>query len=120
MLVNVPPLQDEYAPLLIAYLHEEPFEQGSHWAISRIASVRPDIFEDDVVTLIPSLDEEDAAIRGYTLRTLTLLGASSALPRVRELAADSAPLQVYDYSSGTLRETTVAQLAEEFLAKVES
>ncbi len=118
VLVNVPSLMDEYAPLLIGYLQEEPFERGAHWAIARVAAVRPDIFEDDVATLARSLDDDDAVIRGYTLLALTSLGASSVLPQVQTLTSDAAPVHVYDYQTGTLTEVSVAQLAERFLAAI--
>ena len=41
ILVNIPELVDEYGSLIPPYLHEEPFEAGSRFAIYRIALSPP-------------------------------------------------------------------------------
>ncbi len=115
VLINVPSLIDEYGPLLLAFLQEEPFERGTHWAVARVASLRPDIYEDDVNRLVRSLDNPDPDIRGYTLIALKLINAQSAAGKAEHLKADTANVSIYDFDVGMIREVSVASLAEELL-----
>ena len=115
VLVNVPLLIDEYGPLLPAFLQEEPFERGAHWAVARVASLRPDIYKDNVDRLVRSLDNPDPDIRGYTLIALKLIHAQSVAGKAEHLKADTAAVSIYDYDTGTIKIVSVAILAEELL-----
>jgi len=119
VLVNVPPLIDEYGPLLPAFLQEEPFERGAHWAVARVASLRPDIYKDNVDRLVRSLDNPDPDIRGYTLIALKLINAKSAAQKAELLKADTANVSIYDFNTGTIKKVSVASLVEDLLASVE-
>ena len=115
VLVNVPSLIDEYGPLLLAFLQEEPFERGAHWAVARVASLRLDIYEDNVDRLVRSLDNPDPDIRGYTLIALKLIDAKSAAQKAELLKADTAKVSIYNFNTGTIKIVSVAALAEELL-----
>lgn len=115
VLINVPSLIDEYGPLLPAFLQEEPFERGTHWAVARVASLRPDIYEDDVNRLVRSLDNPDPDIRGYTLMALKQIDAKSVAQKAELLKADTAKVSIYDFDTGTIKKVSVASLAEELL-----
>ena len=115
VLVNVPLLIDEYGPLLPAFLQEEPFERGAHWAVARVASLRPDIYKDNVDRLVRSLDNPDPDIRGYTLIALKLIHAQSVAGKAEHLKADTAAVSIYDYDTGTIKKVSVAVLVEELL-----
>jgi hypothetical protein len=110
ILANVPPLIDEFGVLLPAFLWEEPFERGTHWAVARVARLRPDIYADRIDELTPSLRAEDPYIRGCAVLALGVLGAESSLGGAAALRNDRAGLRLYDFESGQMCETSVAEL----------
>ena len=70
ILVNVPDLIPEYANVLMSFLHEEPFERGTHCAVYRAASVEPKPFTERASELLDSLKDPDPA--GNTVHLLWL------------------------------------------------
>lgn len=110
ILVNVPRLIDEFGVLLPAFLWEEPFERGTHWAVARVARLRPEIYADRVDDLTRSLGAEDPYIRGCAVLALGVLGAGSSVEGVTGLRDDRAGLRLYDFESGQMCETSVAEL----------
>ncbi len=119
VLINVPSLIDEYGPLLVTFLQEEPFERGAHWAVARVASLRPDIYRKSVDRLAQSLDNPDPNVRGYALAALTLVDAGSVARKAELLKSDAAGVSIYDFDTGTLKKVSVASLVENLLASVE-
>ena len=110
ILANVPPLIDEFGVLLPAFLWEEPFERGTHWAVARVARLRPEIYADRVDELIPSLRAEDPYIRGCAVLALGVLGAGSRVGGDAGLRDDRAGLRLYDFESGQMCEASVGEL----------
>jgi hypothetical protein len=110
ILANVPPLIDEFGVLLPAFLWEEPFERGTHWAVARVARLRPEIYADRVDELMPSLQAEDPYIRGCAVLALGALGAGSSVGSAAALRDDRAGLRLYDFESGQMCETSVAEV----------
>ncbi len=110
ILVNVPALIDEYGAILGSFLQEEPFERGTHWAVARVAGLRPDVYTDRVDELTTSLRAADPCIRGYTVLTLAALGVGPGACDTASLLADDATVTLYDHETGELRETTVGYL----------
>jgi hypothetical protein len=114
ILVNVPALIDEFGVLLPAFLWEEPFERGTHWAVARVARCRPDVYGDRVEELVPSLEAADPHIRACAVLALGLVGAEGALARAPALRDDREAVRLFDFDSGQIRETSVAEVFEEF------
>jgi hypothetical protein len=110
ILANVPPLIDEFGMLLPAFLWEEPFERGTHWAVARLARLRPDIYVGRIDELTPSLQAEDSYIRGFAVLALGVLGTESSVASAASLRNDRARLRLYDFESGQMCETSVAEL----------
>ncbi|OGP57622.1 MAG: hypothetical protein A2V67_09375 [Deltaproteobacteria bacterium RBG_13_61_14] len=110
VLARVPALLDEYGVILAGFLHQPPFEQGTHWALARLAPLRPELFQEQVPALRASLGSPDPFLRGHAAAALRALepGAEEA---IRPLETDPAQLRVYDFASGTIQETSVAALA---------
>ena len=108
VLVNVPSLIKEYAPLLPSFLHEEPFERGTHLALWRVARIKPDAFEHATEQLGQSLIDPDPAIRAFAARAVLEIDPSQG-DRIRmQLTGDQAGFSYYDFESGEFQDTSVA------------
>ncbi len=115
ILLNVPPLIDEFGPILGSFLDEEPFERGAHWAVSRIAALQSGIFVDRVDELVASLQAADPFIRAHAASALEALGADSAIRSTAGLLDDEAAVVLYNIQTGHLDETTVGKVARSAL-----
>jgi len=113
ILYNVPELIDEFGTLLPSFFHEEPFEHGSRWAVARVAPLKPNIFSDAVEELRHTLDHDDPAMRGYSILALSVIGDAVDIAQVKKLSADDSHFSLYDYQTGQLTKTSVAQLVKE-------
>ncbi len=120
ILVNVPVLIPEYADVLLAFLHEEPFERGTHLAISRAAQVNPKPFVERVSELASSLANPDPAIRAYTVLALGALKKSSYNSVLKRLTEDDSRIQYYDMSSGNLVTLTIGEVASKAIEQINS
>ena len=112
ILYNVPILIDEFGQLLLSYLNEEPFEHGAHWAVARVASLRPDIYRDRLDELLPSLESDDAYIRAFALLALLRIDPERAGQHASRLVNDPAVFSYYDIEDGELREATVDTMVQ--------
>lgn len=112
ILYNVPILIDEFGQLLLSYLDEEPFEHGAHWAVARVASLRPDIYRERLDELLPSLECDDAYIRAFALQALMRIDAEESKKYTARLDRDKAIISYYDYEDGELREATVDTMVQ--------
>jgi len=112
ILAHAPVLIDEYARLLPAYLVEEPFERGAHWAVARVAGIRPEVFREREEELARSLPDPDPFIRAHAALALIRIEGGVRREEVRALLGDMAPVTVYDVSTGDLKKTTVQAILE--------
>jgi hypothetical protein len=110
ILFNVPALTDEFGGMLPAFMREEPFERGTHWAMMRLAAVHPELFRDSIEKLTESIKDPDPLIRAAAGALLALLGAGRGDERLRDLLSDQAAVTLYDFETGLLRETTVGTM----------
>ncbi len=110
ILVNVPSLVEQFAPLLPSFLVEEPFERGTHFAMWRIAQVDPKVYSSNTPQLVRSLTDADAAIRAFAALTLLHVDADTHVGAVEPLRSDDAEVVVYDYGDGSFQTTTVGEL----------
>jgi HEAT repeat protein len=115
ILVNVPSLAGEYGPLLLSYLHEEPFERGAHQAISRLASKKPDVFSQGTSLLAESLENPDPAIRALAAAALGAIDTTRVDALLERFRNDGAVVNLYDFASGTMRAGTVSEFVTEAL-----
>ncbi|MHC4597994.1 MAG: DVU0298 family protein [Planctomycetota bacterium] len=114
ILVRVPALIPEYAPLLPSFLTEEPFERGAHWAVARVASVATTSFRKRTGELEGSLKDPDPAIRFHAALALLRIAGEDAVDEIAELRADPSTFRVYDLRSGTFLTQTIGDgLAKE-------
>lgn len=120
VIYNVPELADEYGILLPAYVNEEPFERGTHIAMSRVALKRPDVFGKFQKIIARSLNDEDALIRGFAALVLGYIDSKMTLSLVEELRTDSERFKFYDFDSGEFTETSVGEMAERAIKKSNS
>jgi hypothetical protein len=120
VIYNIPEFADEYGILLPAYVKEEPFERGAHIAMSRVALKRPDVFVKFQKVIARSLNDEDELIRGFAALVLGLTGSKTVLASIEELRTDSERFTIYDFDSGNITETSVADMAERAIRKMNS
>lgn len=118
-------LAREYAHILISYMREdgyyleyEPLQRGLMWGLGRVARVRPALLHDKQAPryLLPYLDASDPTVRGLAARALGQLGVEAAMPRLRELAASTHPVRLYEDQA--LITTTEGELARAALARL--
>jgi hypothetical protein len=115
ILANAPELIREYSLKLLSFLQEEPFERGSHWAVARLARLRPNAFSEGAQTLAGSLTDPDPMIRGYALMALHALGVNATGKKVKVLLEDKGIVPGYDFNTGELTATTVRDIATSVL-----
>ncbi|UCC44111.1 MAG: hypothetical protein JSU65_13525 [Candidatus Zixiibacteriota bacterium] len=115
ILVNVPALIPEYAGLLTAYFHEEPFERGAFYAVSRVAAIEPKLFHDIAKDLEAALSNTDPQIRCSAALALAKIAGPSGRDTAARLLQDHASLTQYDFRTGQLRDLTVSRAASEIL-----
>jgi hypothetical protein len=115
ILFNVPSLIPEFSSLLPSFLREEPFEAGTHFALARIASVRPKSLAESSHLLERSLSDPDPMIRALAARFLVLVSAESTGYELNRLRTDVQTFRIYDFDRGELIETSVGQSLEDIL-----
>ena len=112
VLIRLPDLVNEYGRILASHIHEEPFERGTHWALSQIVPMRPAPFADMTDELAAALKDPDPYIRAYALPALLAL-SPGATDRAAPLLDDTTSLRIWDPEQGDLRETTVGTMARQ-------
>jgi methylated-DNA-[protein]-cysteine S-methyltransferase len=110
VLTQVPQLIPEYQSILSSFSTIYPFEGGVQWALYRIASIRPDLALGDTEQLLRALQSELPTVRGFAAATLML--HKYQYPSLDRLQSDGASLQMYDFRSGQMKATTVAEMAQ--------
>jgi len=117
VLLNVPDLQLEFAVILMSYLEEEPFESGVCWAISRLAEALSS--NDDLAAVAGRkagvmrkyLAHQDPRRRASALMALRALSKPIKDALLDPLRSDTAQASFYDFDTGNLKQTALADLA---------
>ena len=109
ILMEVPPLLSEYGRILANFLIEEPFEYGTHWALSHLVKMKPDIFSDNEIINIlhESLKDSNPAIRAYGLIILQELNCPVDEKLVEALMEEKSSFTEYDLKTGQFFERTI-------------
>jgi HEAT repeat protein len=115
IIYNNPDLLEEYGPILISFLNEEPFEAGTRNALSRIGGIAPEIFEDSIPVIIKSLESGDAYIRGFSIKALQAMNDKSARDKIETMTDDHHKLDDYDFETGEQLKVKVSELAISYL-----
>jgi HEAT repeat protein len=110
ILARVPPLAAEFSRLIASFINLEPFVEGVHRAVARIAGVDPAPVAYLAPYLAFAITRPEAAVRAHGALALGRIDPSR-LDSIREaLSQDDAPLEIYDRLSGELVQTTVERL----------
>jgi len=115
MLCHVPSLIPEFASMLPSFLREEPFEAGTHWAMARIAQVRPRAVADSAPHVVRSLDDPDPMTRALAVSFLVSVKAGHPDSELNRLRTDPHEFQIYDLDAGRLKTTSVGDFVEAIL-----
>lgn len=102
ILVNVPELIPEYVLLLPMYLWEEPFEQGTRFAIYRLIMQKrftSETFKGCIGDLLKSLEHEDEVIRGFSYLILNEINKSGKL-KIDIPKFQKAIILLYNFNTG--------------------
>ncbi len=116
ILIHAPQFIDEFAFILLSFMHEEPFEAGVRWAVMRLAEHRDqnpqleEILAGRTDDLTRSLTDEHPAIRAYALLALTAMGERIAPEIMEKLRDDRAVVERYGYGSGELQQMSIADM----------
>ncbi len=112
ILCRVPALIDEFAPLLPAFFVEEPFERGTFEAVAHIAELRPEVYRDQTAALTEALTDDDSQIRAFAFLALSRIDPDIADARIESLLSDDGPVEWYDFDTGELKSSTVAEFVQ--------
>ncbi|MFC1853317.1 DVU0298 family protein [candidate division CSSED10-310 bacterium] len=111
ILQEVPALLDEFGPLLTTFLREEPFEQGTHWALSLVVKQKPHLFLNSVQVLSESLQDPNPSIRAHALLALQEIDEEVAAAGAIELQNDGTTFSTYDLATGEICQKSVRDIA---------
>ena len=96
-LARNPQLAEEYGPLLLSLLRQEPtipefepLKAGAIWAVGRLALSRPDLAAHTAADLRPYLSSPEPNLRGLAAWAAGNFKAASLLPDLARLADDKA------------------------------
>ena len=117
ILAHARDLIHEYSQQLLSFIHTEPFERGVHWAVARLAAIRPTAFAVDTEVLTASMADPDPPTRAYAARVLLAVAATVDRRTVETLLNDTNPVTEYDFKAGQLKHTTVGRIVKEAMAK---
>lgn len=115
VLYNVPEFIDEFGIMLPSYIIEEPFERGTHWAIARVAEIKPEVFLKDFSTILKSLEDSDPYIKVFTVKAAILIDPLNSKPKIEKLTKDQEKVELYNFTTGNLYQTTVAEFIKDYL-----
>lgn len=115
VLAGAPELIPEYGIILASHGKTFPFEASVHRALARIAPLKPEIFAEIAEELAGSLGHTDAAVRAAAAQALAAINPEKYRAAISALADDDSPVTLYDYETGGLKKTSVAEIVAEIL-----
>jgi hypothetical protein len=104
--------------MLLHFLEEDFTREGMLWGLGRLGQAQPLEVLPAVPRMRACLVDPNPQIRTYAAWSLGIIGAQTAVDDLRRLTSDPQPVKLYE--AGTLKETTVGQVAREALARLES
>jgi hypothetical protein len=104
--------------MLIQCLEEDFTREGMLWGLGRLGQAHPEVVRPAAARIQACLADPHPQVRAYAAWSLGIIGAQTAIDDLRSLIADPQPVKLYE--AGSLRETTVGQVAREALAHLES
>ena len=116
ILFRTPALIEEYGPILLSFLKEEPFEAGVCLGVARLMDLTdlPDDFErriaDSEVVFRRYLESPNPGLRAGALMVLTRLGGELVKETINRLVLADASIGVYDFNSGELVEVNISDM----------
>ncbi len=116
ILVNAPSLLDDYGKMLPSFLEESPFEAGVRRALTQILSDIPNtsklrkILEGHREEILAALTHLNPDIRGTTILLIYQLAWTMPPASVAKLENDLSEFADYDFKSGELVITSIAEL----------
>jgi hypothetical protein len=111
-----PDLMGEFSTPVLSFLRQKNLWKEATWAIGRIAAVDPKLVRYAFKTLRSFLHEDDPVLRGYAVWALGNIGYNDVIEDLKELLSDDE--KIFIFRNSMREEITVAQLAEEALAKL--
>jgi hypothetical protein len=108
ILFRTPTLIEEYGPILLSFLKEEPFEAGVCLGVARLLNLTdlPDDFEKRIagseVVFRQYLENPNPELRAGAVMVLTKLGTELAKETTDRLSRADASTEIYDFNSGEL------------------
>jgi hypothetical protein len=111
-----PDLFGEFSPVLLAFLKQKTSLKEVTWAIGRISGVEPGLVKHAFKTLRSFIREQDPSLRGYAAWALGNLGYAEVTEELKTLLSDDEKLFIFRNTE--LKETTVAELAQEAIEKL--
>lgn len=113
-----PDIFGSFAPHLLMYRNVDTTRVQTLWALAEIAKTRPDVVRaTPFYALFPMLGHPDPATRGHAAFLFGLIKASEVKGQLEALREDGSLLSIYD-GEAEHRQTTVAALAQEALARL--
>lgn len=112
---NNPELCSDIAPIIISFHEEEPLLPGILWAAARIGEVNRELMLSSLEYILPFIDHNTALVRGLAVWAAGMIGCKDLHARTDKLISDDSRFVIYN--SGTLKKTTVGNLASEALRR---
>ena len=117
ILLRIPELIVEYAPIVASNIELEPFPVGVHLFIARISSIDRVVFSDFAEYLSGSLNNDDPRIALFA--GLALLNIDDRLYRqeVSGLSSDERKVNIYNFVTNSIEIVTVKHLLSDTAGK---
>ena len=106
---NSPDAFADIAPVIASFHDELMLRRGVLRAIFRIGEVRPDLIDISGEFIMPYLNDEDPAVRAYSLLIAGVYKLGETLPVISELKDDGVAVTLY--SGGDFSSMSVGQIA---------
>lgn len=119
-------LAKEYGQMLISYMREENFlehpvmQRGLLWGVGRLAQERPEIIHtyDGEGYMEIYLESPDDVVLGLVSRNFGILKTKDAAHWIKQFYQITTPIRLYE--GGNFIDTSVGELAQEAMAKIEA
>ncbi|MFC2171183.1 DVU0298 family protein [Acidobacteriota bacterium] len=111
ILAEVPELVREYVPVLASFVHEEPFEAGTLWALWRIGPDARDEIKERQHEFLELLQGQDPQILGHAIILANAWGMAPKGDVIQKVIERGGSFTLYDYRQDRLIEKTIAEAA---------